>query len=69
VGDILVKLLKDEKDESVKIGALKGLAVMGSAAKDALPAIRTVASNADKKSNIAKIAKAAEVAIKGTGKK
>ena len=39
-GTILVKLLKDDKDESVKIGAIKGLTAMGSNAKSALSTLR-----------------------------
>jgi hypothetical protein len=71
VGDILVKLLKEDKEESVKIGALKGLTVMRENAKDALPAIREVvkATAGDKKSNLGKTAQNAAKAIAGTGKK
>ena len=34
-GDILVKLIKEDKEESVKIGAIKGLTAMGESAKEA----------------------------------
>lgn len=71
-GEILVKLLKDEKDESVKIGALRGLAVMREEAKEALPAIREIqkATAGDKKSKLGDAAKAAATAIGGgKGKK
>ena len=66
-GEILVKLVKDDKDESVKIGALRGLSVMGSGAKEALPTIREVvsATKNDKKSNLGKAAKDAVLAIGG----
>ncbi len=37
---LLVKMLKDEKNEEVKIGIAQGLAAMGPGAKDAMPAIR-----------------------------
>jgi HEAT repeat protein len=56
----LMKLLKDDKEDSVKIGAAKGLAAMGPAAKDA--ALKTLQEYAsDKKSDLGK---AARVAIK-----
>jgi HEAT repeat protein len=69
-GDILVKLLKEDKDEGVKIGAVKGLASMGSTAKDALPALREVvkANAGDKKSKLGVAAKAAVKSINGTKK-
>lgn len=67
-GELLVKLLKDDKDDAVKIGALKGLTVMGSNAKNALPTIRDVAKSAEKKSKLATTATAAVKAI-GGGKK
>ena len=71
VGDILVKLIKDDKDENVKIAAIHGLAVMRESAKDALPAIRDVvkANAGDKKSKLGLAAKDAVKAISGTGKK
>ena len=70
VGEILVKLIKDEKEESVKIGALRGLTAMGSDAKDALPAVREVqkATAGDKKSKLGIAAKNAITSIAGTGK-
>ncbi len=70
VGDILVKLIKEDKDDAVKIGALKGLTVMREGAKDALPAIREVvkANAGDKKSNLGKAAIAASAAISGKKK-
>ncbi len=67
-GDILVKLLKDDKEDAVKIGALKGLTVMGNSAKAALPTIRDIAKSADKKSKLGVTATAAAKAI-GGGKK
>lgn len=71
VGDILVKLIKEDKDESVKIAAIKGLTVMRENAKDALPAIRDVVKETagDKKSKLGLAAKDAQKAIAGTGKK
>lgn len=71
-GEILVKMLKDEKDEGVKIGALRGLAVMREEAKAALPAIREIqkATAGDKKSKLGDAAKAAAIAVGGgKGKK
>ncbi len=53
----LVKLLKDDKDEGVKLGAVKGLASMGSGAKTAVPTLRTLSG--DKTSKVGKAAKAA----------
>lgn len=69
-GDVLVKLLKDDKEESVKIAALKGLAAMGGTAKDALPAIREVmkANAGDKKSKLGAAAKTASTSIGGAKK-
>ncbi len=69
VGDILVKLLKDDKEESVKIGALRGLSAMREAAKAALPTIREIVNNSDKKSKLGQAAKDAAKAIGGNGKK
>lgn len=57
----LVKILKDDKEESAKIGALKGLTAMGTAAKTALPEIRKL--TADKKSALGKAAQQAAKAI------
>jgi HEAT repeat protein len=61
--EILVKMLKTDKEDSVKIGAAKGLANMGPNAKDALPALREFAS--DKKSAVGKAAVIAVKAISG----
>ncbi|QJX00649.1 HEAT repeat domain-containing protein [Frigoriglobus tundricola] len=71
VGDVLVKLIKNDKDETVKIAAIRGLTVMRESAKDALPTIRDVvkANAGDKKSNLLKAAQDAVKAISGTGKK
>jgi HEAT repeat protein len=59
----LLKLLKDDKEDAVKIGATKGLASMGSGAKEALATLRELA--ADKTSAVGKAAKAAVKAIAG----
>ncbi len=69
-GEILVKLIKEDKEDSVKIGALHGLTAMGQNAKDALPTIRDVvkATAGDKKSKLGQAAKDAAKAISG-GKK
>lgn len=69
-GDILVKLLKDDKDDSVKIAAAKGLNAMGGSAKEALPALREVvaATKNDKKSALGKAATNAVKAISGAKK-
>jgi len=42
----LTKLLKDDKESSVKIACARGLGQMGAAAKDALPTLRTVRQEA-----------------------
>ena len=69
-GEILVKLIKEDKDEAVKISAIRGLTVMGQNAKDALPTIRDVVKDTagDKKSKLGQAAKDALKAI-GGGKK
>ena len=69
-GEILVKLIKDDKDEAVRIGAIRGLAAMRDAAKAALPTIRDVVKETagDKKSKLGGVAKDAVMAI-GGGKK
>jgi HEAT repeat protein len=67
-GDILVKLLKNDKEENVKIAAAKGLSAMGPGAKESLPALREIAKNADKKSKLGIAATAAMKTI-GGGKK
>jgi len=60
----LMKLLKDDKEnEKVRIGAARGLASMGSSAKEALPTLRTIIKNSDKKSALGKAAKEATKAI------
>jgi hypothetical protein len=66
-GEILVKMIKDDKEDSVKIGALHGLTVMGPGAKDALPTIRDVVKSTagDKKSKLGVAAKNAAIAIGG----
>ena len=70
-GAPLIKLLKDDKDEAVKIGAAKGLAAMGAAAKEALPTLREIqkANAADKKSKLGIAAKDAVIGSIGGGKK
>jgi len=59
---LLVKMLKEDKEDSVKIGAANGLASIGPAAKAALPALGELAG--DKKSPVGKAAKAAVKAIR-----
>jgi HEAT repeat protein len=60
----LLKILKNDKeDESVRIGATRGLASMGSGAKEALPTLREIQKNADKKSKLGNAAKTAQKAI------
>jgi HEAT repeat protein len=66
-GEILVKMIKNEKEDSVKIGALRGLSVMGQNAKEAAPTIREVvnATKDDKKSKLGAVAKDALKAVGG----
>ena len=70
VGEVLVKLIKEDKDDAVKIGALKGLTAMRDGAKEALPAIREVvkANAGDKKSKLGIAAQNAQKAISGAKK-
>src|SRR5262245_30100542 len=66
-GEKLVKMLKEDKDDTVKIGVLKGLTAMGTDAKGASPAIRDVvkATADDKKSKVGIAAKDALKAVNG----
>jgi len=59
----LMKLLKEDKEDTVKIGAVKGLASMGPAAKAAIPTLRELQE--DKKSQVGKAARDAVKAIAG----
>ena len=53
-----MKMLKDDKeDESVRIGAARGLTAMGPNAKEALPTLSEIVKDADKKSKLGKAAK------------
>lgn len=52
----LVKVLKDDKEESVKIAAAQGLAAMGERAKEAVSSLREVQKSEDKKSKLGKAA-------------
>lgn len=47
--DKLIKILKEEKVDSVKLSAAQGLAAMGSEAKAALPALKEAVAAAGKK--------------------
>ncbi|AMV27269.1 HEAT repeat protein [Gemmata sp. SH-PL17] len=67
-GDILVKLLKGDKAEAVKIAAAKGLSSMGTSAKEALPVVRDIVKSTDKKSPLNTAAKDALKSISGTRK-
>jgi len=58
---LLTKILKEDKDDKAKIGAAKGLASIGPAAKSAVPALKELA--ADKKSPVGQAAKTALKAI------
>lgn len=66
-GEVLMKLVKNDKEDSVKIGALRGLAVMGSNAKGAKATIAEVvkATAGDKKSKLGQVAKDALKAVGG----
>ena len=65
-GTILVKMLKEDQDEAVKIGALHGLTAMGTSAKDAAPAVRSVAK-ANAKNKKSKLGRAAKDTLKALG--
>ena len=65
-GVLLVKMLKEDKEDAVKIGAIRGLTAMR--AKEAVPAIREVVkANADNKKS--KLGAAAKEALKALGGK
>jgi HEAT repeat protein len=69
----LVKLIKDEKEMTVRIAAARGLGQMGSGAKDAVPTLRevwTVAKDAGKpQQRLAQATRDAIDAIQGSRKK
>ncbi len=69
-GPVLVKLLKEDKDKAVKIGALRGLTAMGTSAKEAAPTIRQVLKSTagEKRSKLGLAAKDALKAV-GVGRK
>jgi HEAT repeat protein len=64
----LVKILTDDKNEDAKIGAVKGLAAMGTSAKTAAEDLRKVIKDADKKSALGKQAGLALRAVNGKPK-
>lgn len=64
----LVKLLKEDKNEGVKIAAANGLAAMGDKAKSAVSSLREVQKAEDKKSKLAKAAGDAMRSINGAKK-
>ena len=64
----LVKLLKSDKEESVKIAAAEGLGLLGTKAKDAVNDLRSAAKDADKKSKLAKVITTSIKSINGTKK-
>ena len=65
----LVNILKNDKDEKVKIAAANGLAFMKEKAREATPALKEVQKNNDKKSRLAKAAGDAIGSISGKKKK
>jgi HEAT repeat protein len=65
---LLVKILKDDRNEDAKIGAAKGLAAMGPGAKSALGDLRSVIKDSDKKSKLAKAAQQAVKSINASSK-
>ncbi|QEL19029.1 HEAT repeat domain-containing protein [Limnoglobus roseus] len=64
----LVNLLKNDKEEAVKIAAAQGLAAMGDKAKEAVSSLREVQKSEDKKSKLAKAAGEAMKSINGKKK-
>jgi len=69
----IIKMLKDEKEDRVKVQAIQGLGIMGGAAKDALPTIREIGQKAreDKNNRLAMTCRNAAEEIMGrpVGKK
>lgn len=61
----LVKILNDDKDESAKIGAAKGLAAMGTGAKSAAKDLQKIIKDGDKKSQLTKAAQGALKSVTG----
>lgn len=64
----LVKMLNEDKDDTAKIGAAKGLAAMGTGAKSAAKDLQKVFKDADKKSTLGKQAKIAFQSVNGRNK-
>ena len=64
----LVKLLKGDKEESVKIAAAEGLGLLGAKAKDSVNDLRAAAKDADKKSKLAKAITTSLKSINGSKK-
>jgi HEAT repeat protein len=64
----LVEILKGDRSEDAKIGAIKGLAAMGPEAKSAVGDLQAVLKESDKKSKIFKAAQQAVKSIKTSGK-
>jgi HEAT repeat protein len=66
----LIDMLKNDKEESVKVNAAKGLAVLGEKSKAALPALKEARDNAKKeKSKNEGVYRDALKTISGTKKK
>ena len=64
----LVKLLKGDKEESVKIAAAEGLGLLGAKAKDSVNDLRAAAKDAEKKGKLAKAIGTSLKSINGTKK-
>lgn len=64
----LVKLLKGDSEESVKVAAAEGLGLLGAKAKDAVGDLRAAAKDADKKSKLAKVVGTSIKSINGAKK-
>ena len=64
----LVKLLKGDKEESVKIAAAEGLGLLGALAKDSVNDLRAAAKDADKKGKLAKAIGTSLKSINGSKK-
>lgn len=62
----VIKLLKDEKEDRVKIAAVTGLAIIGEPAREALPLIRDMAQDARSKKNN-RLAQACRTATESIG--
>jgi HEAT repeat protein len=65
----LTDLVKNDKDESVKMAAMQGLGAAGPAAKSAVPTLREIQKKENDKDKKSKLGKAAQDAMRAIGGK